>query len=94
MEAAGFCLTCPTREPVAAARRRGDDQKLSTDVVKRKEKTFRSHRTRHGYDSSFIRFNSVSESFDSTQLTIHNGFTGIDLNQIRTKNGILKFDSN
>ena len=32
----------------------------------------------------FIRFNSVSESFDSTQLMAHNGFTIIDSNQFTT----------
>ena len=41
----------------------------------------------------FIRFNSNSETFDSTQLMTHNGFTRIDLNQYTTQNGFLEFDS-
>ena len=41
----------------------------------------------------FIRFSSVSESLDSTQLMIHNGFTRIDSNHVATQNGFLKFDS-
>ena len=42
----------------------------------------------------FIRFISVSESFDSTQLMTLNGFTRLDSNQLTTQNGFLKFDSN
>ena len=41
-----------------------------------------------------IRINLVSESFDSTQLMTHNGFTGIYSNQFTTQNGFLKIDSN
>ena len=41
-----------------------------------------------------IRFNSVSKSFDSTQLTTHNGFTIIGSNPLTTQNGFLKYDSN
>ena len=41
-----------------------------------------------------IRFNSVSESFDSTQLMTHNGFSGLDLNQLTAQNGFLEFDLN
>ena len=41
-----------------------------------------------------IRINLVSESFDSTQLMTHNGFTEIDSNQLTTQNGFLKIDSN
>ena len=41
-----------------------------------------------------IRTNLVSESFDSTQLLTHNGFTGIDSYQLTTQNGFLKIDSN
>ena len=40
----------------------------------------------------FIRFNSVSESFDSIQLMTHNGFTRINSNQLTTQNGLPKFD--
>ena len=57
-------------------------------------KSARSPGTRHGYDSFFIRFNSVLENFDSTQLITHNGFTRIDSNQLMTQNGLMKFDSN
>ena len=46
----------------------------------------------YGYDSFFIRFNSVSESFDLTQLIGHNGFTRIDSNQLKIEDGFLKFD--
>ena len=35
----------------------------------------------------FIQFNSVSESFDATQLMTRNGFTRIDSNQLTTQNG-------
>ena len=38
----------------------------------------------------FIRFNPVSESFDST----HNDLTRIDSNLLTTQNEIVKFDSN
>ena len=41
-----------------------------------------------------VRINLVSESFDSTQLMTHNGFTGIDSSQLITQNGFLKVDSN
>ena len=37
--------------------------------------------TRHGYDSIFIRFSSVSENFDSTQFITHIGFAALDSNQ-------------
>ena len=40
---------------------------------------------RHGYDPFFIRFNSVTESFDSTQPMAHNGFTIIDSMNSRLK---------
>ena len=33
-----------------------------------------------------IRINLVSESFDSTQLMTHIGFTGINSNQLMTEN--------
>ena len=47
-----------------------------------------------GMTHSFIQFNSVSESFDSTQLMTHNAFTRLDLYQLTTQHGFLKFDSN
>ena len=50
--------------------------------------------SRHGYDSFFIRFKSVSESLDLTQLMTHSGFTRIISNQFTTQNGFLKFESN
>ena len=37
-----------------------------------------------------IRINLLSESFESIQLMTHNGFTGIDSNQLVTQNGFLK----
>ena len=37
-----------------------------------------------------IRFNSVSESFDSNKLITHNGFTRLDLNKLTTQNDFLK----
>ena len=42
----------------------------------------------------FVRFNLVSESFDSTQLRAHNGLKSIDSNAITTQNGFMKLDSN
>ena len=45
-----------------------------------------------GTTNFFIRFNSVSESFDLNQLITHNGFARIDSNQLKTENGFLKFD--
>ena len=41
-----------------------------------------------------IRFNSVSESLDSTQPMTHNGFTGIDSNRLKTQETFQNFDSN
>ena len=50
---------------------------------------------RHGYEPSlFIRINSVSETFDLTQLMTHNGYIRIDSNHLMTQNRLLKFDSN
>ena len=51
---------------------------------------------RHCMDTThlFIRFNSVSGSFDSTQLMTHTAFTRIDSNQLTTQNEFLKFYSN
>ena len=50
---------------------------------------------RHGYDPFFfIRFNSVYESLDSSQLTTRNGFLGIDSNRLMTQKGSAEFDSN
>ena len=49
---------------------------------------------RHEYDSKIPWFNSVSESFDSTQVMTHNDLTRIDSNHLTTQNGFLKFDSN
>ena len=49
---------------------------------------------RQGHNSFFIRFNAVSETFDSIQLMTHNGFTRNHSNQLTTQNGFLKFDSN
>ena len=40
----------------------------------------------------FIRFNSVSKSFDPTQLMTHSGPTRLGSNQLTTQNGFLKFD--
>ena len=48
----------------------------------------------HGYDSFFIRFNSVPKIFDSTQLMTHNDLTGIHSNQLKAQNEFSKFDSN
>ena len=42
----------------------------------------------------FIRFNSVSESFDSAQPMSHNGFTRLDSGQVMTQKSFLKIDSN
>ena len=42
----------------------------------------------------FILFNSVSESFDSTQLMTLDGFTSLDPNQLTIQNGCLKVVSN
>ena len=47
-----------------------------------------------GRNQFFIRFNSVSENFDSTQLMTHKGFTTIHSNKLTTQNGFLKFNSN
>ena len=47
-----------------------------------------------GTTQFFIRFNSVSERFDSNQLMTHNGFTRIDSDQLTTQNWFLNFDSN
>ena len=50
---------------------------------------------RHGYDSFFsIRFNSVSESFDSDSTHDSQWLSKNDSNQLTTKNGFLEFDSN
>ena len=40
----------------------------------------------------FIRIRSVPESFVSTQLITHNGFTRIDSNQLTTQDRFSKFD--
>ena len=50
--------------------------------------------SKHWYDSFFIPFISVSESFDSAQLMTHSCFTRIDSNQLTTQNEFRKFDSN
>ena len=55
---------------------------------------FTFHGIKHGYDSFLTRLNLVSESFDSTQLMTHSGFTRIDSNQLTAQSGFLKFDSN
>ena len=50
---------------------------------------------RHGYESIFfIRFNSVSENLDSTQLMTHHGFTRIDSTQLTTQKIFQSFDLN
>ena len=41
-----------------------------------------------------IRFNSVSDSFESTQIMTHNCLTRLDSNPLTTQNEFLKFDSN
>ena len=43
---------------------------------------------------NFIRFNLVSQTFDSNQLMTNDVFTSTASNQLTTQNGFLKFDSN
>ena len=43
---------------------------------------------------TFLRCYSVSESFYSSRLMTHNGFTRIDSNQLTNQSRFLKFDSN
>ena len=53
------------------------------------------HPGRHGYHSVFfIRFNSVSESFDSDSTRESQWLLRIDSNQLMTRNGFLEFKSN
>ena len=47
-------------------------------------------------EQTWVRLNSVSESFDMTQLVTRNGFTRLDSNQLTTQRVKfdVKFDSN